>query len=144
MLDHKYGKGNAVEGPQRTVVPFVSCGDLSGFDSDQSYPLALTGLAAEEAKTAPGLDEAPSGEAVDAAYEYVAWLADSGAHVFFFCLSARASVLKAPRTFFCSTRYHAPRQFPINPPYAQYFAMKQRQKGNHKVVPRTVVPAAAK
>ena len=28
-------------GPSALVVPFVACGDLSGFDSDKSYPLQL-------------------------------------------------------------------------------------------------------
>jgi tRNA (cytidine32/guanosine34-2'-O)-methyltransferase len=51
MLDHKYdsvqGGGvatnNTLTGPSALVVPFVACGDLSGFDydPDQSYPLSL-------------------------------------------------------------------------------------------------------
>ncbi len=28
-------------GPSSLVVPFVACGDLSGFDPDKSYPLEL-------------------------------------------------------------------------------------------------------
>jgi hypothetical protein len=32
---------NAVLGPCALVVPFVACGDLSGFDADKSYPLQL-------------------------------------------------------------------------------------------------------
>jgi tRNA (cytidine32/guanosine34-2'-O)-methyltransferase len=28
-------------GPNNLVVPFVACGDLSGYDADQSYPLLL-------------------------------------------------------------------------------------------------------
>ena len=51
MLDHQYdetanGTGAAPEkltGMNKVVVPFVACGDLSGFDSDQSYPLQLEG-----------------------------------------------------------------------------------------------------
>ena len=31
------------------VVPFVACGDLSGFDADMSYPLELPGLTGEAA-----------------------------------------------------------------------------------------------
>ena len=50
MLDHKYdtptGGGrsnNSLVGPSAFVVPFVACGDLSGFDydPDKSYPLQL-------------------------------------------------------------------------------------------------------
>ena len=29
-------------GMSNVIVPFVACGDLSGFDSDKSYPLQLT------------------------------------------------------------------------------------------------------
>jgi tRNA (cytidine32/guanosine34-2'-O)-methyltransferase len=41
LLDHGYGPGNEEIGTNRIVVPFVACGDLSGFDSDQNYPLQL-------------------------------------------------------------------------------------------------------
>eukprot|EP01041_Mallomonas_annulata_P001726 gene1726-3342_t len=42
LLDHKYStEGNALTGVSSLVVPFVACGDLSGFDSDKSYPLQL-------------------------------------------------------------------------------------------------------
>ncbi|CAM9203304.1 unnamed protein product [Heterosigma akashiwo] len=43
LLDHRYGAGNELVGPNNLVVPFVACGDLAGFDSDQSYPLQLEG-----------------------------------------------------------------------------------------------------
>ncbi|KAJ3139863.1 putative tRNA (cytidine(32)/guanosine(34)-2'-O)-methyltransferase [Geranomyces variabilis] len=39
LLDFSYGQGNELVGVNRVVVPFVACGDLSGFDSDQTYPL---------------------------------------------------------------------------------------------------------
>eukprot|EP00163_Fabomonas_tropica_P016621 TRINITY_DN29731_c0_g1_i1.p1 TRINITY_DN29731_c0_g1~~TRINITY_DN29731_c0_g1_i1.p1 ORF type:complete len:294 (+),score=58.87 TRINITY_DN29731_c0_g1_i1:223-1104(+) len=39
MLDHQYGPANELTGINRVIVPFVACGDLSGFDSDMSYPL---------------------------------------------------------------------------------------------------------
>ncbi|XP_056302224.1 putative tRNA (cytidine(32)/guanosine(34)-2'-O)-methyltransferase isoform X2 [Danio aesculapii] len=32
---------NQLEGPNRIIVPFLACGDLSGFDSDRTYPLQL-------------------------------------------------------------------------------------------------------
>lgn len=42
-LDHKYGGNNQLIGPNALTVPFAACGDLSGFDSDKSYPLQLEG-----------------------------------------------------------------------------------------------------
>lgn len=39
LLDHKYGSTNPLFGPSALVVPFVACGDLSGWDADKSYPL---------------------------------------------------------------------------------------------------------
>ena len=41
LLDHKYGAANEMLGPSALVVPFVACGDLSGYDADKSYPLEL-------------------------------------------------------------------------------------------------------
>ena len=42
LLDHHYKKGtNELVGINRVIVPFLACGDLSGFDSDQSYPLLM-------------------------------------------------------------------------------------------------------
>ena len=50
MLDHQYGEAintkqerNEIVGPAALIVPFVACGDLSGFDydPDKSYPLQL-------------------------------------------------------------------------------------------------------
>ena len=29
----------SMEGPSRMLIPFLACGDLSGYDADQSYPL---------------------------------------------------------------------------------------------------------
>ena len=44
LLDHKYNnETNALFGPCALVVPFVACGDLSGYDADKSYPLELDG-----------------------------------------------------------------------------------------------------
>jgi tRNA (cytidine32/guanosine34-2'-O)-methyltransferase len=39
LLDYRYGKGNELQGPDALTVPFVACGDLSGYDADKSYPL---------------------------------------------------------------------------------------------------------
>lgn len=42
LLDHHYDVDfNSLEGPNRVIVPFLACGDLSGFDSDRTYPLQL-------------------------------------------------------------------------------------------------------
>ncbi|XP_055011237.1 putative tRNA (cytidine(32)/guanosine(34)-2'-O)-methyltransferase isoform X2 [Boleophthalmus pectinirostris] len=32
---------NQLEGPNRVIVPFLACGDLSAYDSDRTYPLQL-------------------------------------------------------------------------------------------------------
>lgn len=37
LLDHQYNEENPLTGANRIVVPFVACGDLSGYDSDQTY-----------------------------------------------------------------------------------------------------------
>ncbi|XP_046362064.2 putative tRNA (cytidine(32)/guanosine(34)-2'-O)-methyltransferase [Haliotis rufescens] len=42
LLDQHYDVDfNNLEGPNRIIVPFLACGDLSGFDSDRTYPLEL-------------------------------------------------------------------------------------------------------
>lgn len=44
MLGAQYNTAtNALTGPNRAIVPFLACGDLSGLDSDQSYPLEIAG-----------------------------------------------------------------------------------------------------
>ncbi|KAM4663896.1 tRNA (cytidine(32)/guanosine(34)-2'-O)-methyltransferase isoform 1-T2 [Discoglossus pictus] len=42
LLDHCYDVDfNQLEGPNRVIVPFLACGDLSAYDSDRTYPLKL-------------------------------------------------------------------------------------------------------
>ncbi|CAH2317105.1 tRNA (cytidine(32) guanosine(34)-2 -O)-methyltransferase [Pelobates cultripes] len=42
LLDHCYNVDfNQLEGPNRVIVPFLACGDLSAYDSDRTYPLQL-------------------------------------------------------------------------------------------------------
>uniref|UniRef100_T1J1K8 Putative tRNA (cytidine(32)/guanosine(34)-2'-O)-methyltransferase n=1 Tax=Strigamia maritima TaxID=126957 RepID=T1J1K8_STRMM len=42
LLNHQYDfDKNQLEGPNRIIVPFLVCGDLSAYDSDMTYPLAL-------------------------------------------------------------------------------------------------------
>ncbi|XP_041377398.1 putative tRNA (cytidine(32)/guanosine(34)-2'-O)-methyltransferase [Gigantopelta aegis] len=44
LLDHQYDVDyNNLEGVNRVIVPFLACGDLTGFDSDKTYPLELDG-----------------------------------------------------------------------------------------------------
>ncbi|CAM9409756.1 unnamed protein product [Pylaiella littoralis] len=48
LLDHAYTATNERLGPANLVVPFVACGDLSGFDADKSYPLEMDDRGEEE------------------------------------------------------------------------------------------------
>lgn len=41
LLGQNYDDLNQLEGPNRIIVPFVCCGDLSGYDSDMPYPLEM-------------------------------------------------------------------------------------------------------
>lgn len=44
LLDNDYDVDfNQLIGPNRVIVPFLACGDLSAFDSDKTYPLNLDG-----------------------------------------------------------------------------------------------------
>lgn len=43
LLDHiAVGVLNSVTGENRVIVPFLACGDLSGFDSDMTYPVEVS------------------------------------------------------------------------------------------------------
>lgn len=39
LLDHTYTDFNSLTGPNRVIVPFLACGDLSAYDSDKTYSL---------------------------------------------------------------------------------------------------------
>ncbi|KAI8372701.1 FtsJ-like methyltransferase-domain-containing protein [Radiomyces spectabilis] len=39
LLDMQYDDMNELTGPNRTIVPFIACGDLNGYDADRTYPL---------------------------------------------------------------------------------------------------------
>jgi hypothetical protein len=42
LLDQHYDVDfNSLEGPNRVIVPFLACGDLSAYDSDRTYPLQV-------------------------------------------------------------------------------------------------------
>uniref|UniRef100_A0A1A8AHH9 Putative tRNA (cytidine(32)/guanosine(34)-2'-O)-methyltransferase n=1 Tax=Nothobranchius furzeri TaxID=105023 RepID=A0A1A8AHH9_NOTFU len=46
LLDQTYDVDfNQLEGPNRVIVPFLACGDLSAFDSDRTYSLQVRRLA---------------------------------------------------------------------------------------------------
>lgn len=42
LLDLNYDAFNQLEGPNRCIVPFVACGDLSAYDSDMTYSLQMS------------------------------------------------------------------------------------------------------
>ena len=55
----EYRLGQASTPAEQLLVPFVACGDLSGFDADQNYPLQpLAALAAKEPLEGARADEA--------------------------------------------------------------------------------------
>ncbi|KAI8983453.1 FtsJ-like methyltransferase-domain-containing protein [Pilobolus umbonatus] len=39
LLDLQYDAMNELTGPNRTIVPFIACGDLNGYDADRTYSL---------------------------------------------------------------------------------------------------------
>lgn len=60
LLDHHYseqGGGNELVGINRMIVPFLACGDLSGFDSDQSYPLPNSNLKRQSSSEKSVIDD---------------------------------------------------------------------------------------
>lgn len=42
LMDVPYDSSNPIVGSNRTIVPFVACGDLCGFDADMTYPLEIS------------------------------------------------------------------------------------------------------
>ena len=42
LLDHSYTDFDQLEGPNRYIVPFLACGDLSAYDADKTYPLKVS------------------------------------------------------------------------------------------------------
>lgn len=39
LLDLSYGPMDELVGPNRSIVPFLACGDLNSYDSDMTYPI---------------------------------------------------------------------------------------------------------
>jgi hypothetical protein len=118
LMDEQYREGvNSLVGVERIIVPFLACGDLSGFDADQSYPLEmpsklLGGLKHEDE------EDTNSNRATD----------DLSA-------AAVASVSSAPSSA-KAYKYHAPVAAPINPPYQMYLDLK-RQAAEAKPQPES-------
>ena len=109
LLDHRYGPSNPLTGANRVIVPFVACGDLSGFDADQSYPLSqdTAGAAAATAAAAAAagaVGATPSRADADEA-------------------GAGAGGGDASSSY----AYHEPCQKPIKPPYQEYLQRKQER-----------------
>ena len=42
LLNIAVGVLNSLTGENRVIVPFLACGDLSGFDSDMTYPVEVS------------------------------------------------------------------------------------------------------
>lgn len=73
LMDGAYDPlSNPLTGPGRVIAPFVACGDLSGFDSDMSYPLSEKAAAVVEAVNTIGGIGSKSSEAAgaDDSYSY--------------------------------------------------------------------------
>ena len=54
---------NSLEGPNRVIVPFLACGDLSAYDSDKTYPLEVRGMSYNY-NTVPNFIKVPTGKQV--------------------------------------------------------------------------------
>lgn len=128
LMDEQYRAGiNSLVGVERIIVPFLACGDLSGFDSDQSYPLnmpsqSLGGLNHEKMKTNSSSSTSTSG------------LGNSG-NISNDGLSAAAvasvSYINDQPSTSKLYKYHQPVASPINPPYQMYLDLKRQQAQNN-------------
>jgi hypothetical protein len=110
-----YGPGNETLGLNRAIVPFIACGSLDGYDADQSYPLVLPSEVTDAAVEGAGPGSAPGSGVVDAPSTEAGGAGASGAGS-----SSAASVATG-----VVYQYTAPVQSPINPPYAEYLAMRR-------------------
>ena len=138
LMDEQYRAGlNSLVGIERVIVPFLACGDLSGFDSDQSYPLNLpaqgllsgAGGAGGGGGMATGSGEIKAGEADGKGAVAAAAAVEGNA------LGVSASSLKASTSGggdggggSGKYTYHAPTQRPINPPYQMYLDLVKHKR----------------
>ncbi len=114
MPDPTYGPTDEFTGINRAIVPFVACGDLSGYDADKSYPLVLQrGGDGDADSDLAASASAPASSATAAASATTAGTA------------AGAGDASATTPGF---HYVAPLVMPINPPYAQYLSLRRKEK----------------
>ncbi|KAJ2162703.1 tRNA (uridine-2'-O-)-methyltransferase trm7 [Coemansia sp. RSA 552] len=59
LMDVPYDSANPIVGSNRCIVPFVSCGDLRGFDADMTYPLEIDGAEPYQARDPAQLPISP-------------------------------------------------------------------------------------
>jgi hypothetical protein len=113
-LETSYGPDNEFLGLNRAIVPFVACGDLDGYDADQSYPLLLPVSDAPAAVPLPSLPSLPAGAGLSAAASGTV------------SVSAEGAPTPAAAGTTAGYQYVAPLQSPINPPYSAYLAMRRK------------------
>eukprot|EP00946_MAST-07B_sp_MAST-7B-sp1_P000918 g918.t1 len=134
LMDEQYRAGvNSLVGVERVIVPFLACGDLSGFDSDQSYPLNLPveGLSSKGvAETGLEASAPTSSTKITLQEDVEGSSARKGKP-----LDYSASLPKAPSSSSSGEdsksgkyTYHAPTQRPINPPYQMYLDLVKHKR----------------
>lgn len=91
---------NQLDGPSRIIVPFVTCGDLSAYDSDRSYPLDVSAQPTV-GRLGGGLSYVP--RSLPSSY-YVSLQLEDGSEY----------------------KYTPPTQPPISPPYQEACSLKKK------------------
>ena len=126
LMDEQYREGiNSLVGVERVIVPFMACGDLSGFDADQSYPLempskSLGGLVHGDEMEVEEAEEVESGSGGGKSSSS----SSSGGKKDM--LAAAAAVVSSKESTEQPYTYHAPVMMPINPPYQMYMELKKQ------------------
>ena len=135
LMDEQYRAGvNSLVGVERVIVPFLACGDLSGFDSDQSYPLNLPA-----GGSMPGGDHSGRGSSATISGEKIVAKVegkDTGAAAEGNALGVSASSQRAATSGGATGSgvgsgqytYRAPTQRPINPPYQMYLDLVKHKR----------------
>ena len=129
----QYGVDNELTGANRIVAPFVACGDLAGFDADQTYALEL-----EDCDTNSEFDEYVefnrrlAGDGVGgaascnaASVASVDHHPDSEAAVSASSDSATKTPLESGATSASAYTHRAPLHPPISAPYMQFLQLKR-------------------
>lgn len=121
LMDEQYRAGiNSLVGVERVIVPFLACGDLSGFDSDQSYPLHLP-----EQGLLSDMSEMMDSNKAEKSNSTIA----NGLGVSASSLLATSEVNSSGDGKY---KYHAPTQSPINPPYQKYLDLVKHKRMSEK------------